>query len=170
VSESPERSDFDQFLQERESKQSDVRTSEEVVAQGAVREWERLKDATKTLTAGKVVDGNPFAWTPYPGYEQDFLQLKDVAATFSDRGIRNGVPQACTLRFDRHASNAQGVFMEDKSPVASEIWSLELRADGQNMVWWVSELGKSFTSSELASQIAIRLVKQYEAYERAFGR
>jgi hypothetical protein len=34
----------------------------------------------------------------------------------------------------------------------------------------VKELGKSFTSAELASQVAIRLVKQFEDYEAAFGR
>jgi hypothetical protein len=67
--------------------------------------------------------------------------------------------------FDRQASSPNGVFMEDKSPIPSEVWSLEPRVDGKNVVWWVKELGKSFTSSELASQVAIRLVKQYEAYE-----
>jgi Fic family protein len=162
--------DFEQFLQEREAKQNDFKTAEEVVSQGVAEEWQRLKDLTRTLTAGKAVDGVPFAWTPYQDSDQDFLQLKDVAASFSDRGKRNGVPQTCRIRFDRHASNAQGNFMEDKSPIASEVWSLEPRADGKSVVWWVSELGKSFTSAELASQIAIRTVKQFEAYERAFGR
>ncbi len=163
-------SDFERFLQEREAKQNDFKTAADVVAQGAAEEWQRLRDLTRTLTAGKTVDGNLFAWTPYQGSGQDFLQLKDVAASFSDRGKRNGVPQTCRVRFDRHASTAQGVFLEDKSPIAAEVWSLEPRADRQNVVWWVSELGKSFTSAELASQIAIRLVKQYEAYEQAFGR
>jgi Fic family protein len=163
-------SDFEQFLQEREAKQNDFKTAEEVVGEGAAEEWQHLKDLTRTLTAGRAVDGSPFAWTPYQGSDQDFLQLKDVAASFSDRGKRNGIPQTCRIRFDRHASNAQGVFSEDESPVPSEVWSLEPRADGKNVGWWVSELGKSFTSAELASQIAIRLVKQYEAYEHAFGR
>lgn len=163
-------SDFEQFLQEREAKQNDFKTAAEVVVQGAAEEWQRLRDLTRALTAGKAVDGNPFAWTPYQGSGQDFLQLKDVAASFSDRGKRNGVPQTCRVRFDRNASTAQGMFLEDKSPIAGEVWSLEPRADGQNVVWWVSELSKSFTSAELAFQVAIRLVKQYEAYEQAFGR
>jgi len=81
-----------------------------------------LKDATKALTAGKTVDGNPFQWAPYSASYPDFLQLKDVAATFFDRWIRNGVPQACSIRFDRNASGPQGVFLEDKSPVAAEVW------------------------------------------------
>jgi Fic family protein len=160
VDENLAKSDFEQFLREREAKQNDFKTAEE---------WQRLMDLTRTLTTGKAVDGNPFAWTPYEGSDQAFLQLKDVAASFSDRGKHNGVPQTCRVRFDRHASTAQGVFLEDKSPISSEVWSLEPRADGQNVVWWVSELGKSFTSAELASQIAIRLVKQFEAYEQAFG-
>jgi hypothetical protein len=163
-------SDFEQFLHEREAKQTDMRTTEEIVAQGAAEEWQRLKDLTRSLTAGKAVDGNPFAWTPYQASDQDFLQLKDVAASFSDRGKRNGIPQTCRIRFDRHASGPQGVFLEDKSPIPSEIWSLEPRIDGKNVVWRVSELDKSFTSPELASQVAIRLVEQYEAYEHAFGR
>jgi Fic family protein len=170
LSEVAEGSDFEKFLQDREAKQNDVKTAGEVVTQGASAEWERLKDATNALTAGKSVDGNSFAWTPYHASEQDFLQLKDVAASFSDRRQQNGVLKACFVRFDRHASTAQGVFMEDKSPVASEMWSLEPRAEGQNVMWWVSELGKSLTSAELASRIAIRLIKQYEAYEQAFGR
>ena len=162
-------SDLEQFLQEREAKQN-VRAAEEIVAQGAAEEWQRLKDLTRSLTAGKVVHGNPFAWTPYHASDQDFLQLKDVAASFLDRGKRNGIPQTCRIRFDRHASGPQGVFLEDKSPIPSEVWSLEPRADGKTIVWWVSELGKSFTSAELAPQVAIRLVKHYEAYEHAFGR
>jgi hypothetical protein len=62
------------------------------------------------------------------------------------------------------------VFSEDKSPTPGEEWSLEPRADGKTIVWRVSERDKSFTSPELASQVAIRLVEHYEAYEHAFGR
>ncbi|MDQ2832379.1 MAG: Fic family protein [Acidobacteriota bacterium] len=172
VNEELEGSNFEQFLQEREAKQNDFKTAEEVVAQGTADEWQRLIGLTRTLTAGKAVDGNPFAWTPYQDSDQDFLQLKDVAASFSQQGKRNGLSPIRRVRFHRHASTAaQGVVvMEDKSPIPSELWSLEPRANGQNVVWWVSELAKSFTSAELASQIAIRLVKQYETYEQAFGR
>ena len=163
-------SEFDEFLSSREAKQNQFGTAEEVIAQGAATEWKSLKDATKALTAGKAVDGNPFQWAPYSSPYPDFLQLKDVAAIFIDRGIRNGIPQACSIRFDRNASGPQGVFLENKSPVAAEVWSLELRVKGQNVLWHVKELGKNLTSSELASQVAIRLVKQFEAYEAAFGR
>jgi Fic family protein len=163
-------SDFEHFLHEREAKQNDSKTAEEIVAEGAAAEWQRLKDLTRSLTAGKAVDGNPFVWTPYRTHEQDFLQLKNVAASFFDRGQCNGIPLGCRIRFDRHASSAQGVFSEDKSPTPSEEWSLEPRADGKTIVWRVSERDKSFTSPELASQVAIRLVEHYEAYEHAFGR
>lgn len=163
-------SEFDEFLSSREAKQDQFRSAEEVIAQGSAAEWKSMKDATKALTAGKAVDGNPFQWAPYSAPYPDFLQLKDVAATFIDRGIRNGIPQACSIRFDRNASGPQGVFLEDKSPVPAEVWSLEPRAEGQNVLWHVKELGKDFTSSELASQVAIRLVNQFEAYEAAFGR
>jgi len=162
--------EFDKFLSEREARQNQTRSTEEVVVQGASAEWQNLKDATKALTSGKTVEGNRLEWRPYSAYYPDFLQLKNVAAIFIDRGIRNGVPQACSIRFDRNASGPQGVFLEDKSPVAAEVWSLEPRAEGQSVVWHVKELGKNFTSAELASQVAIRLVKQFEAYEHAFGR
>lgn len=122
------------------------------------------------MTAGKSIDGNPFAWTPYHAADQDFLQLKEVAASFSDKGKRNGISQTYRIRFDRHASSAQGTFLEGTSPIPSEVWSLEPGTDGDKVVWWVSELDKSFTSPELASQVAIRLVKHYETYEHAVGR
>ncbi len=163
-------SEFDEFLRDREDKQNQSLTAAEVVAQGAAAEWQHLKGATKALTDGKAIDGNRLEWAPYRTLYPDFLQLKNVAATFIDRGTRNGIPQSCSIRFDRNASVPQGVFIEDESPIQAEIWSLEPRAESQNVVWQVKELDKSFTSSELASQVAIKLVKQYEAYERAFGR
>ncbi|MGB7548851.1 MAG: Fic family protein [Terracidiphilus sp.] len=162
-------SEFDEFLREREDKQNQCLSAAEVLAQGATAEWQHLKDATKALTAGKAIDGNPFQWAPYSTLYPDFLQLKNVAATFIDRGTHHEIPQSSSIRFDRNASVSQGVFLEDESPVPAEIWSLEPRAEGQSVVWQVKELGKSFTSSELASQVAIRLVKQYEAYEAASG-
>ena len=162
--------EFDKFLSEREARQSQTRSAEEVVVHETAAEWQNLKDATKALTSGKTIEGNRLEWRPYSAYYPDFLQLKNVAAIFIDRGIHNGVPLACSIRFDRNASGPQGVFLEDKSPVAAEVWSLEPKAEGQNVVWHVKESGKNLTSSELASQVAIRLVKQFEAYEAAFGR
>jgi hypothetical protein len=162
--------EFDKFLSDREARQNQTRSIEEVVVKGAAAEWQNLKDATKSLISGKTVEGNRLEWKPYSAYYPDFLQLENVAAIFIDRGIRNGVPQACSIRFDRNASSPQGMFLEDKSPVAAEVWSLEPRSEGQNVIWHVKELGKNFTSSELASQVAIRLVKHFEAYEAAFGR
>jgi len=161
--------DFDKFLSEREARQNQLRGTEEVVVQGAAGEWQNLKNATKALTFGKTVEGNRLEWKPYSACYSDFLQLKNVAAIFIDRGIRNGVPQQCSIRFDRNASGPQGVFLEDKPPVPAEVWSLEPRAEGQNVIWHVKELGKNFTSTELASQVAIRLVEQFETYEAAFG-
>lgn len=83
---------------------------------------------------------------------------------------RNGVPQDCSIRFDPRSPEPNAMFSEDQSPVPSEIWSLEPRTDGTTVVWWVEKLGKGLTSTELATQVAIRLVKQYEAYGQAFGR
>jgi hypothetical protein len=161
--------EFDKFLSEREARQNQTRNTEEVVAHETAAEWQNLKDATKALAFGKTVEGNRLEWRPYSAYYPDFLQLKNVAAIFIDRGIRNGVPQACSIRFDRDASSPQGMFLEDKSPVAAEVWSLEPLSEGQNVIWHVKELGKNFTSSELAAQVAIRLVRQFEEYEAAFG-
>jgi hypothetical protein len=87
-------------------KQNDFKTAEEIIAQGAAEEWRRLKDLTRTVTAGKAVDGNPFRWEPYHAYDQDFLQLTNVAPSFSDRGKQTGIARTCGIRFDRHASSA----------------------------------------------------------------
>jgi hypothetical protein len=122
--------EFDKFLSEREARQNQTRSAEEVVVQRAAAEWQNLKDATKALISGKTVEGNRLEWRPYSACYPDFLQLKNVAAIFIDRGIRNGVPQACSIRFDRNASSPQGMFLEDKSPVAAEVWSLEPRSEG----------------------------------------
>ncbi len=162
--------ELDQFLSERKAQQSDHETSEQIVAGGTAREWQRLKDVTRRLTAEKEVDGNKFEWAPYSAHYPDFLRLKEVAASFYDRGERNGVPQNCSIRFDRRSPEPNAMFLEDQSPVAPEIWSLEPRVEETSVIWWIKELGKSLTSTELAAQVAIRLVKQYEAYERAFGR
>lgn len=162
--------ELDQFLSERKAQQRDHKTAEEVVVEGTAREWQRLKDVTRILTAGKEVDGHKFEWAPYSGYYPDFLRLNDVAASFYDRGERNGVPQGCSIRFDRRSPEPNAIFLDDKSPVAPEVWSLEPRAKGTTVVWSVKEMGKTLTSAELAAQVAIRLVKQYEAYEHTFGR
>jgi hypothetical protein len=96
--------------------------------------------------------------------------LKDVAAIFIDKGERNGIHQACSIRFDRHPSSADGIFLEEGSPIPHEVWTLEPKAEGKNVIWRLRELDKIFTTSELASQIAIRLIRHYESYEHAFGR
>lgn len=163
-------SELDQFLSERNAQQSQQKTAEEILASGAAKEWQRLKDITRTVTTGKEVDGNKFEWAPHSASSPDFLRLREVAAIFYDRGQRNGVPQQCRILFDRPSPEANAMFLEDKSPVEAETWSLEPRADGATVVWRVNELGKYLTSTELATQVAIRLVKQYEAYEQAFGR
>ncbi len=154
--------ELDLFLREREEKKRDHKSKEQVIAEGPKAEWQHLKEVTRAVTDGKTVDGNNFEWSPY-----GFLRLKNVAASFYDRGERNGVPQGCSIRFDRRLPQPNSMLVEDKSPVPAEVWSLEPRTDGKTVVWWVKELGRSFTSAELASQIAIRLVKQYEAYEHA---
>jgi hypothetical protein len=162
--------EFEKFLSDRDTRQNQTRSAEEVIVQGAAAEWQNLKDATRALTAGKTVEGNRLEWRPYSAYYPDFLQLKNVAAIFIDRGLCNGVPQTLSIRFDRNASGPQGVFDEESSPVPAEVWSLEPRVENKNVVWQVKELDKTLTSSELASQVAIRLVKQFEAYESEFGR
>jgi len=164
------RTDLDEFLAEREGKLQNQRSAEDVLAQETKAEWQRLKDATRSVTVGKNLDGNPFEWSPYHAYYTDFLRLKDVAASFLDRGERNGIPQGCSIRFDRRSPASNQVFLDEKSPIPGEVWSLEPRAEGDEVVWWVKELGNTFTSAELASKVAIRLIKQYEAYEHAYGR
>jgi Fic family protein len=170
VAEELETTELDEFLTSRHAQQHVQKTAEEIIGDGTAAEWQRLKDIARAVTAGKEVDGNKFEWAPYGAYYPDFLRLKEVAASFYDRGQRNGVPQDCSIRFDRRSPEPNAMFLEDQSPVPAEIWSVEPRVDATNVVWWIKELGKDLTSTELATQVAIRLVKQYEAYEQAFGR
>jgi hypothetical protein len=48
--------------------------------------------------------------------------------------------------------------------------ALEPKVIDGKIVLSVKELTKTLTSAEFASQVTIRLVKQYELYERAYGR
>jgi hypothetical protein len=156
IDEELDKNEFDHFLMEREAKQSGAKYSPTVLAGGAAAEWQRVKDITRSMTAGKKIDGNPFEWTPYSAYYPDFLRFKDVAASFFDNGNQNGVPQACRIRFDRRSPAHNSPFVDEKSPIDPEVWSPEPQVEGKNIVWSVKELVKIFTSSELASQVAIR--------------
>lgn len=87
------------------------------------------------------------------------------------------IPEQKGMAFLRHAASVliatppvhKGCFWKrnHQYPARCGPWS---REQTEKIVWWVSKLDKSFTSPELASQVAIRLVKRYEAYEHASGR
>ena len=121
------------------------------------------------MTAGKAVDDNGFEWSPYGAHYPDFLRLKDVAVTFFDRGERNGIPQACSIRFDRRTRLP--ILCSSKtshrSPVKYGPWN-----PGQTERTWGGGQGarQELHVLRVGPQVAIRLVKPYEAYEHTLSK
>ena len=121
------------------------------------------------MTAGKAVDDNGFEWLPYGAHYPDFLRLKDVAVTFFDRGERNGIPQACSIRFDRRTRLP--ILCSSKtshqSPVKYGPWD-----PGQTERTWGGGQGarQELHVLRVGPQVAIRLVKPYEAYEHTLSK
>ena len=75
INEGLEGGDFEQFLHEREARENDLDDcSEEILAQGARRgvATPMKVDLTRSLTAGKAVDGNPFEWKPLSRFRSGF--------------------------------------------------------------------------------------------------
>jgi hypothetical protein len=100
----------------------------------------------------------------------EFLRLKDVAVTFLDRGERNGVPQNCRIRFTRRPLEPGRAWVDNETPLAPLEWSLEPVIEGENLAWYVPELGETFSPADLAEKIAIELCNYHTAYEEAYGR
>jgi hypothetical protein len=116
---------------------------------------------------GKEFGGHKFEWSPYSASGYEFLRLKDVAVTFSDRGDRNGVPQTCRARFTSEAGGV-GPHVGGRQPPLE--WSLDPVIEGESVAWSIPELRETLSSADLAEKIAIELSKYHAAYEEAHGR
>ena len=154
-------SDFDQFMKGREAERENQRT----LAEDRDAQWDLLKSLTRSVSVGKVVDGQSLEWGAL--YGDDYLQLKNVAAVFR---LRQKSPQLRDYQviFDRHSRSPTGVFHDDRSRIASKIWACAPKMEGGSLVWYVSELERHFSAEELSNRIAEELVKYHEEYEDAY--
>jgi len=153
---------FDDFAA-RESREQE---SNRQIEQNANAEWSILK----TLVSRFALDGGrsdkyPFEWSHTS--KPEFLRLNAVAASFSDDGLKNAIPQNCKVRFSRRPLGSDEQWVDD-CPVDPVDWSLQPTAQGKNLGWAVKELDQVLSSADLAEEIAKKLAKYYQEYEAAY--
>ncbi len=115
--------------------------------------------------------GYKFEWSPYPAPRSEFLKLNNVAVTFTDGGVKNGVLLNCRVHFARRPLKPGGeTWASENSALDPIAWSLEPVMQGDSVAWWIPELRKTLSSADLAEKIAIELSRYHAAYEEAYGR
>ncbi len=159
--------DFKEFLRAQREKSQAIVRDKEAVAIGAAQEWLRLKQKVRELADGESYDGEPFQWSPYPAPYPDFLAVKNLSVSFLDRGMRGGIPQNCMIVFGRRPILPNQVWSDDEA-LPAEVWHLNPLGQEGRVAWSITELKKSFPTSELADEILIQFIKYYERYEAAF--
>jgi hypothetical protein len=128
------------------------------LAREASHEWGRLKSLVFKFAFDKQGFGDKkFTWTRVAA--QPHLCLGKVTVSFSDRPKRGGL-QDCKALFccnDQRAGN---------SGLSNHSWSLDPEIVMGAFAWTVREKGCSFTSGELAEEIASELIRCHLTYER----
>jgi len=158
---------FDEYAR----RHSEGQANRERLAKETKSEWSILKSfAAAFATDGKEFVGQKFQWAPYPSSQCEWLLLDSVGATFLDHGEMNGVPRDCRVYFDRRPPGPSAVWLEEDSPVASQVWNLEPEIQGESFVWSVPELGETYSSMDLADRIARELGEYHKKYEEHYHR
>jgi hypothetical protein len=158
---------FDDFAKKHEQRKQD----EERLLKDTKPEWEILKgEISRFALDGKGIGSHQFRWVSDPSERTAFFILNDVAAFVSDSGEHNGVPQHCRVRFDRRPPDLNKLWVDDKSPVSSKTWSLKPMIEEGDFRWSVPERGWTFTSGQLAEEIAKQLAQHHIAYQKAYRR
>jgi hypothetical protein len=154
-------SDFDNFMDERTQKKSDA----EKLASRTATEWIRMKEIVADFArSGKRADGHLFQWFADGGAE--LFVLNYSSATF--------LAPTLTMRpkfricIDRKPPGPGKMYVEDKSPVPSTRWNLEVEVQRGEFLWTIRETGWRGSTEELAIQIAKALVTHYDEYKRRF--
>jgi hypothetical protein len=161
--------DFKEYLRvQKEASEATLR-DKQALNTGAVEAWSQLKKSVHDLAAGESYDGEPFQWSPYPAPYPEFLLVKNknVAVSFHDRGVREGIPQNCMIRFGRRPLSPNNIWSDDEA-LPQETWHLNPIGQAGKVAWSIAELKKSFSTSELANEILIQFIKYYEKYSAAF--
>jgi hypothetical protein len=156
---------FDDFMEGRNNRARD----EAMLAKETMPEWIVLKGlASQFALDGKEFGGHNFEWAPYPAPYPEFLRLDQVAATFLHHGTKNGIPLECQVHITRRPLKSGEVWISGDSPLEPIEWSLVPEMRDGTVLWRIPELGKTFSSAELAEKIAIELSRYQEAYVEAY--
>ena len=158
--------DFDEFLRKRnEVKTAEAQDTSTLLADQG-KEWQRLKDQLRQITAGKRLGTDPFEWSPYPSPYPDFLKLKGVAVIFATPRVGILMPQTYRVVFARRPLRANEVWIDDE-PVSAIHWLPILKPAKGTLYWEVKEQDLRLRTSEFAVKIAERLVEYFDAYTAA---
>jgi hypothetical protein len=131
-------------------------------------EWHVLKSEMSRFAAdGKGIDDRKFEWgQDLSGHS--LLALGYVSATPLDRGERNGVPQDCYIIFSRRPLGSNQVYAVDQSRLPAKTWHLEPEIRDGQFLWFVRELSRRLSSSDLSEKIAEELARYHIEYETAY--
>lgn len=125
-------------------------------------EWHVLKRLVSQFALeNQGIGKNRFKWSKSMT-GQPRLSLGSVAATFLDRGERDGVPQHCKVLFS--CEDAFGAH----TPLSTKTWSLIPDMVSGQFGWTVRETGAQFSSPLLADEIATELTRYHLSYEKQF--
>ena len=123
-------------------------------------EWHVLKRLVSQFALdNQGIGKNRFKWSKSMT-GQPRLSLGSVAATFLDRGERDGVPQHCKVLFS--CEDPFGT----QTPLTTQTWSLIPDMMSGQFGWTVREVGKQFSSALLADEIATELTRYHINYEK----
>jgi len=156
-----QKSRFDDFVDDRNQGKKDT----EKLANGAGLEWAHLKNLAGNLArTGKNIDGHTFQWFPEPNAE--LLVLNYSSATFLSPNWTR--PPRFVVRIDRRPPGPGKMYVEDKSPVPSKRWNLELKVERGEFRWTILGAGWTGTTEDLADEIAKAIVEHYDQYKAMF--
>jgi hypothetical protein len=140
------------------------------LVQNSKPEWHSLKGSVSRIALeSKGYEGHQFEWSSSSS-QSDSLRLKDVTVTFLDEGERDGI-LSCSLQFaGMPKQRAQAGVAHGSPPVPVEWFLRPVLLDEGGVGWFICELGQTFSSAELASEIVKELCKYYKTYEKTYKR
>jgi hypothetical protein len=158
-----EMENLDDFLSKRRQQASAAQAEQArmmILREKGSGMWGGLMEAT-WLRASRVgnVDGATFSWNSYP-----FLQLGDVAATFSFGKLPNESKQLFRIVFGRIPT---GLYPVEAAP-PREVWDVELSVLGDEFVWNIDSAGIVGAETGRVSELVIRKLIEYRDMYQAF--
>lgn len=122
--------------------------------------WDVLKNLVSQFAFDNYgIGGRKFRWSRSPAGPPR-LSLGNAAATLSDGGQQNGIPQNCTIKFSCIA-----ITFAAGSAFPQKTWSLTPEIVRGQFAWSIREIGRTFSPGQLAHEIAMELTRYYLSYE-----